>query len=39
LSRLIPGAVLKVFPGTGHHVHQERSVQIAEATKEFIATI
>jgi pimeloyl-ACP methyl ester carboxylesterase len=38
LSRLIPGAVLKVFPGTGHHVHQERSVQIAEATKEFIAT-
>jgi pimeloyl-ACP methyl ester carboxylesterase len=38
LSRLIPGAILKVFPGTGHHVHQERSVAIAETMKEFIGT-
>jgi len=38
LSRLIPGAILKVFPGTGHHVHQERPAAIAEAIKEFIGT-
>lgn len=38
LSRLIPGATLKVFSDAGHHVHQERFAEVTQDIKEFIAT-
>jgi len=36
LSHLISGSVLKVFPSTGHHVHQEKSEEVARAIKVFM---
>ena len=37
LSRLIPRTTLQVFPEAGHHVHQEKSREVARAIKEFAA--
>jgi pimeloyl-ACP methyl ester carboxylesterase len=36
MMKLIPGAVLKVYPETGHALHWERPEQFAQDLKEFI---